>query len=59
MKHDETFYLQSVLDSILRIEKYLSGVSEKEFQINDLVQDGVIRQLEVRGEAVKRLSFDL
>jgi len=59
MKHNETFYLQSILDSILRIEQYLSGVSERDFLENVLVQDGVIRQLEIIGEAVKRLSVDL
>lgn len=59
MKHNETYYLQSILDSILRIEQYLSGVSERDFLENVLVQDGVIRQLEIIGEAVKRLSVDL
>lgn len=59
MKHNEIFYLQNILDSILRIEQYLSGVTEKDFQENNLVQDGVIRQLEIIGEAVKHLSPDL
>jgi uncharacterized protein with HEPN domain len=59
MKHNEIFYLQNIMDSILRIEQYLSGVSEKDFQENSLVQDGVIRQLEIIGEAVKHLSADL
>jgi uncharacterized protein with HEPN domain len=48
-----------MLDSTLRIEQYLSGVSEKDFLENNLVQDGVIRQLEIIGEAVKHLSPDL
>jgi uncharacterized protein with HEPN domain len=59
MKHNDIFYLHNILDSILRIEQYLSGVSEKDFQENSLVQDGVIRQLEIIGEAVKHMSTDL
>jgi uncharacterized protein with HEPN domain len=59
MKHENSFYLQSILDSILRIETYLTGVSESDFLLNGLIQDGVIRQLEIVGEAVKHLSSDL
>ncbi len=59
MKHDNSFYLHSILDSILRIETYLKNVPETDFQQNGLLQDGVIRQLEIIGEAVKHLSHDL
>jgi uncharacterized protein with HEPN domain len=59
MKHDNSFYLQSILDSIIRIETYLKNVKETDFQQNGLLQDGVIRQLEIIGEAVKHLSNDV
>ena len=38
------------------IETYLTGVDEATFRTQRLIQDGVIRQLEIIGEAVKRLS---
>jgi uncharacterized protein with HEPN domain len=56
MKHDDTVYLQHVLDAIQQIETYLTGVDETRFYAERLIQDGVIRQLEIVGEAVKRIS---
>lgn len=56
MKHDDTVYLQHVLDAIAKIETYLKDIDRAVFQKQSLVQDGVIRQLEIIGEAVKRLS---
>ncbi|MGE5444139.1 MAG: DUF86 domain-containing protein [Ignavibacteriales bacterium] len=37
----------------------LQGINEEEFGRNTLIQDGVIRQLEIIGEAVRRLSSEL
>lgn len=59
MKRDERVYLQHILDAIQRVETYLRGVNEEAFKHNTLVQDGVIRQIEVIGEATKRLSVEL
>jgi uncharacterized protein with HEPN domain len=59
MRHDESVYLRHILDSIARIELYLQGVDETAFQQHDMAQDAVIRQLEIIGEAVKRLSPEL
>lgn len=49
-------YRRHILDAIAKIEKYIHGVDEEQFAVNDLVQDGVVRELEIIGEAVKRLS---
>ncbi len=59
MKHDETVYLQHILDSIDRIERYTTNLDSNSFFDNSLVQDGVIRQFEIIGEAAKRLSPEL
>ncbi len=59
MKRDDSVYLRHVLDAIDRIEEYLQGIDEHAFYEQTLVQDGVIRQLEIIGEAVKRLSSEL
>jgi uncharacterized protein with HEPN domain len=59
MKRDETVYLQHVLDAIAKVEEYLEGVDEETFNQRTLIQDGVIRQIQIVGEAVKRLSDEL
>lgn len=56
MTRDETIYLKHILDAIEKIETYVSGFDESEFMETSLVQDAVIRQLEIVGEATKRLS---
>lgn len=59
MLHDESVYLRHILDAIARIEEYLQGVDEQTFYQRYLVQDGVIRQLEIIGEAVRHLAEEL
>ncbi len=52
-------YLKHILDSIRRINEYKRGMKRQDFMGNHLVQDGTIRQLEVTGEAAKRLTNEL
>lgn len=59
MKRNSSIYLQHILDAIARIEEYLQDVNEETFHRRYLIQDGVIRQLEIIGEAVKQLPGDL
>ena len=59
MKRDDTVYLHHILDANDRIESYLRGVTEEAFQANHLVQDGVIRQLGIIGEAIRQVSKSL
>jgi uncharacterized protein with HEPN domain len=56
MSKDEGIYLRHILDSIKKIESYISGISHAAFLENSMVQDAVIRQLEILGEAAKRIS---
>jgi uncharacterized protein with HEPN domain len=56
MKRDDTVYLQHVLDAITKIEGYLQDVAEERFFAESMIQDAVIRQLEIIGEATKRIS---
>ena len=56
MPHDDRVYLQHIRDAAERIRGYVSGLDEAGFKKNELVQDGVIRQIEIMGEATKRLS---
>ncbi|MFO1433216.1 MAG: DUF86 domain-containing protein [Candidatus Competibacteraceae bacterium] len=59
MKRDDTVYLQHILAAIARAETYLQDIDEAAFITNFLVQDGIIRQLEIIGEATRRLSVQL
>ena len=59
MTRDETAYLRHILDAIGKIETYLHGIDHTAFASQSLIQDGVVRQLEIIGEAVKHLSSNL
>ena len=52
-------YLRHILDAISRIEDYTKSIRYKEFLNNNLVQAGVIREIEIIGEASKGLNEDL
>ncbi len=55
---DASVYLKHIQDAIARIESY-TAQGRKAFFGNTMVQDAVIRNLEVIGEAVKQLPEDL
>lgn len=48
-------YLNHIIDAIERIETYTSEFDENDFLNDELVQDAVIRNLEVVGEASNNL----
>ncbi len=56
---DDSVYLKHMLQAISRIESYTEGISRKEFANKTLIQDAVIRQIEIIGEASKQVSSDL
>jgi len=59
MDRDESIYLQHILDAIARIEEYVQEIDKETFYERYMVQDAVIRQIGIVGEAVKRLSSEL
>lgn len=56
MEKDDLIFIEHILDSIKKIEKYVNEISAAEFVDNELIQDGVIRNFEIIGEATKHLS---
>ncbi len=56
MKRDDSVYLRHMMDAITKIEKYIRDIQYEDFIDNTLIQDGVIRQIEIVGEATKKLS---
>ncbi|MEK6924629.1 MAG: DUF86 domain-containing protein [Nanoarchaeota archaeon] len=59
MKRDYKLYLQDIKESINQIESYLKGISQVEFNKNLMLQDAVIRRLEIIGEASKNIPGSL
>jgi len=56
MKKNFYIYLEHILESINSIVDYIKGMSQKEFLENKMVQDAVIRHLEIIGEATKKID---
>ncbi|WP_047985872.1 HepT-like ribonuclease domain-containing protein [Ornithinibacillus californiensis] len=56
MKNDK-IYLLHILECIINIESYIPN-GENDFFSSKLIQDAVIRNLEIVGEATKRVSKD-
>lgn len=59
MPRTHKVYLRDILDAIRKIENYTCDLSFDEFLADELKQDGVARNLEIVGEAVKRLPEDV
>jgi uncharacterized protein with HEPN domain len=55
---DDCIFLAHIRDAILRIEQFTSS-GRDEFLADAMIQDAVIRNLEVIGEAAKGLSGEL
>ena len=55
-KRDSRVYLQDILDAIAKIEKY-TAKGEKDFFSSGLVQDSVLYQLSIIGEASAKLPI--
>ncbi len=53
MKKNSIVYLLHIQECINRIQSYTEGLGEKEFLDNLLIQDAVIRNFEIIGEAIK------
>lgn len=54
---DDKVYLKHILDSIHKIEGYTEGVDEIVFLSEpEMVNDAVVRQLEIIGEASRNIS---
>jgi uncharacterized protein with HEPN domain len=56
---DDKIYMEHIHQSIDRIEAYLTGKDHLSFSNDFMLQDAVVRQLEIIGEVTKRISKDL
>ncbi|PIR91067.1 hypothetical protein COU03_03235 [bacterium (Candidatus Gribaldobacteria) CG10_big_fil_rev_8_21_14_0_10_41_12] len=57
VKRDFKLFLFDILASVDAIEGYFDKISKKEFFETHLLQDGVVRRLEIIGEAAKNIPL--
>jgi uncharacterized protein with HEPN domain len=58
MIKDDLAYIEHILDCIRKINEFSSGLTLKEFKTNEMAQDAIIRNIEIIGEASKKISRD-
>ena len=56
---DDSIYIDHILASIDRILNYISDLNHSTFLEDLKTQDAVVRQLEIIGEATKKISLEL
>lgn len=56
MKKDSQIYLKDIQEAVSRIEIYTKGINQIKFSSDLMMQDAVIRQLEIIGEAAGKLD---
>ena len=59
MSRDYLLYAYDMSNALRKIEKYTKGMDKEVFFANGLVQDAVIRNLEIVGEAAKKMPEDI
>ncbi len=59
MPKDSKVYFTDILESVSKIEEYTKGMDYSAFSKKSLVYDGVVRNLEIIGEAVKNIPADV
>ena len=56
---DYKLYLDDIIEATKRIEKYTKGLTLERFKKDNLIIDGVVRNLEIIGEAVKNIPANV
>ena len=56
---DPAIYIDDMLEAIDAINRYTSGMDEVKFSQTDYIQDAVIRQLAIIGEAARNVPLDI
>jgi uncharacterized protein with HEPN domain len=56
---DDLAFIEHILLCIDKIQEYTKNLTAQDFNNNELFQDAVIRNIEIIGEATKKISNDL
>jgi uncharacterized protein with HEPN domain len=57
--NEDRLYLIHIAECINRIESYMQGKGKQDFLDSDLLQDAVIRNLQIMAESTQRLSENI
>jgi len=55
MKRDINLFIQDILENIKDIESFSKALTKEKFESNKLIQNAIIRSLEIIGEAAKNI----
>ena len=56
---DDLAFIEHILFCIDKIQEYTKDLTGEDFNNSELIQDAVIRNIEIIGEATKKISKDL
>jgi len=59
MSRDYKLYLKDILESIEKIENYVIEISFEEFISDALKYDGIVKNIEIIGEAIKHIPTEV
>lgn len=59
MSRDTGLYLSDILRCCEKIQRYVAGLSRAEFDADERTTDAVLRNLEILGEAAKKLPPEI
>ena len=59
MPRDFKLYLNDILEASRRIQNYTKGMDSEDFEQSDITIDAVVRNLEVIGEAARKLPAEV
>ena len=59
MKKDDSVYLENMLMYLIKLEKYIQNKTRSEFLKDEVIQNHIIRLLEIIGEASIKITKEL
>jgi uncharacterized protein with HEPN domain len=54
---DDLVYIEDMLSAIDKINRYCKGLDKDTFFNNEMLQDAVVRNIEIIGEAASRVAL--
>jgi uncharacterized protein with HEPN domain len=58
-KRDWKILFEYIIESIKKIEEYVTDLSYDDFEVNNLITDAVVRNIEIIGEASKNIPTEI
>lgn len=59
MKRNYKLFIEDILEAMNKIEEYIKGLSYEDFTEKEMVEDAVIRKMEIIGEAAKNVPENI